>query len=318
VVEGLRRDDLFTVVHELFMTDTADLADIVLPATSNLEQTDLHKAYGHTLLRYNHPAIPPLGHSLSNWDVMRRLAAEMGFDEPWLRQDAEAVIDEVLTATAARSPFLQGVSLERLKAEGQVALNVGPDAPFADGHFPTPSGKVELYSARLAAEGHDPLPNYSGLWDDGEGAPDVRPEGNREEPSRRWRAVKGDEPLDLITPAAHHFVTSSFGNGRSQLRGEGAAIIEIHPTDAAARDIAHGELVIVENGRGCVTLRAVVTEAVRPGVVAAAKGRWSKHGDAAGAPRNVNWTTSDALGDFAGQSTFHSNRVWLRKTGARD
>jgi len=303
VVEGLRRDDLFTVVHELFLTDTADMADIVLPATSNLEQTDLHKAYGHTLLRYNHPAIPPLGQSLSNWDVMRRLAAEMGFDEPWLRQDAAAVIDEVLTATAARSPFLQGVTLERLQAEGQVALAVGPDAPFADGHFPTPSGKVELYSARLAAEGHDPLPNYSGLWDD----------GAAERPPAGRPATAGDEPLDLITPAAHHFVTSSFGNGRSQLRGEGAATIEINPADAAARGIAHSDLVVVENGRGCVTLRAVVTDGVRPGVVAAAKGRWSKHGDAAGAPRNVNWTTSDALGDFAGQSTFHSNRVWVKR-----
>jgi len=303
VVEGLRRDDLFTVVHELFLTDTADMADIVLPATSNLEQTDLHKAYGHTLLRYNHPAIPPLGQSLSNWDVMRRLAAEMGFDEPWLQQDAAAVIDEVLTATAAHSPFLRGVTLERLQAEGQVALAVGPDAPFADGHFPTPSGKVELYSARLAAEGHDPLPNYSGLWDD----------GAAERPPAGRPATAGDEPLDLITPAAHHFVTSSFGNGRSQLRGEGAATIEINPADAAARGIAHSDLVVVENGRGCVTLRAVVTDGVRPGVVAAAKGRWSKHGDAAGAPRNVNWTTSDALGDFAGQSTFHSNRVWVKR-----
>ena len=161
---------------------------------------------------------------------------------------------------------------------------------------------MELYSARLAAEGHDPLPNYSGLWDDGDA--DRRPGSRR---SQR------DEPLDLITPAAHHFVTSSFGNGRSQRRGEGAATIEINPVDAAASGIAHGELVVVENGRGCVTLRAVVTDGVRPGVVAAAKGRWSKHGDGRGAPRNVNWTTSDALGDFAGQSTFHSNRVWLRK-----
>ena len=313
VAQGLMRDDLFTVVHELFLTDTADYADIVLPATSNLEQTDLHKAYGHTLLRYNHPAIPPLGESLSNWDVMRRLAAEMGFAEPWLRQDAEAVIDEVLTATAVRSPFLRDVTLARLKTEGQVALQIGPEAPFADGRFPTPSGQVELYSARLAAEGHDPLPNYSGIWDDGEPLPEREPEGNREQPSRRWRAVQGDEPLDLITPAAHHFVTSSFGNGRSQLRGEGAATVEIHPADAAARGIAHGDLVVVENGRGAVTLRAVVTDGVRPGVVAAAKGRWSKHGDGRGAPRNVNWTTSDALGDFAGQSTFHSNRVWLRK-----
>jgi len=297
VVAGLMREDLFTVVHELFLTDTADYADIVLPATSNLEHADLHKAYGHTLLRYNHPAIPPLGQSKSNWDVMRLLAAEMGFDEPWLRQDAEAVIDEVLAASAARSPFLAGITLARLKSEGQVALNIGPDAPFAGGHFPTPSGKVELYSARLAAEGHDPLPNVTGVWDDGAPAPEWRPE----------------EALDLITPAAHHFTTSSFGNGRSQLRGEGGPTIEIHPADAAARGIRHGELVIVENGRGAVTLRAVVSDGVRLGVVAAAKGRWSKHGDGRGDRRNVNWTTSDALGDFAGQSTFHSNRVWLKK-----
>ncbi len=296
VVAGLMREDLFTVVHELFMTDTADYADIVLPATSNLEQADLHKAYGHTLLRYNHPAIPPLGQSKSNWDVMRLLAAEMGFDEPWLQQDAEAVIDEVLTASAARSPFLAGITLARLKREGQVALSIGPDAPFADGHFPTPSGKVELYSARLAAEGHDPLPNFVGVWDDGAPSPEWRPE----------------EALDLITPAAHHFVSSSFGNGRGQLRSEGGPTIEIHPADAAAHGIRHGELVIVENGRGAVALRAVVTEGVRPGVVAAAKGRWSKRGDGRGERRNVNWTTSDALGDFAGQSTFHSNKVWLR------
>ena len=315
VVQGLLREDRVTVVHELFLTDTADYADIVLPATSNLEQVDLHKAYGHTLLRYNHPAIPPLDESKSNWDVMRLLAAEMGFDEPWLQQDAEAVIDEVLTATAANNFFLAGVTLGRLKAEGQVALAVGPEAPFADGRFPTPSGKVELYSAQLAAEGQDPLPNYSGVWDDGEparrrlaGTPEAT-----EEPARRRRTWRAEEALDLITPAAHHFTTSSFGNGRSQLRGEGVPTIEIHPDDAAARGIAHGELVEVENGRGCVTLRAVVTESVRPGVVAAAKGRWAKRGDGRGARRNVNWTTSDALGDFAGQSTFHSNRVWVKR-----
>ncbi len=303
IARGLMRDDLFTVVHELFPTDTAAYADIVLPATSNLEQADLHKAYGHTLLRYNHPAIPPLGESKSNWDVMRLLAAEMGFDEPWLRQDVDEVIAEVLRATAARNPFLEGVTLARLKAEGQVPLAVGPDAPFADGRFPTPSGKVELYSARLAAEGQDPLPGYSGVWDDG---------GRDASDAARRRNWPESEALDLISPAAHHFTSSSFGNGRSQLRAEGAPTIEIHPDDAAARGIRHGELVVVENGRGCVTLRAIVTDNVRPGVVASAKGRWARNGDGRGERRNVNWTTSDALGDFAGQSTFHSNRVWVR------
>jgi anaerobic selenocysteine-containing dehydrogenase len=297
---GLLRDDLFTVVHELFMTDTAELADIVLPATSNLERADLHKAYGHTLLRYNHPGIAPLGETKSNWDVMRLLATEMGFAEPWLRQNPDDVIDEVLTATASHNPRLAGVSLERLKREGQVTLALEPEAPFADGRFPTPSGKVELCSSRLAADGYDPLPGYMDEYDDGEPG------------ESSYSRLRQEDGLYLITPAAHHFVTSSLANGPAQLRGEGAPFIEIHPTDAAARGIGHGDTVIVENGRGCVALRAVVTEGVRPGVVAAPKGRWGKLGDARGENRNVNWTTSDALGDFAGQSTFHSNRVWLR------
>ena len=195
------------------------------------------------------------------------------------------------------------MTLSRLKAEGQVPLAVGPDAPFADGRFPTPSGKVELYSARLAAEGQDPLPGYSGVWDDG---------GADESDKSSQQSWPESEALDLISPAAHHFTSSSFGNGRSQLRAEGAPTIEIHPDDAAARGIGHGELVVVENGRGCVTLRANVTDNVRPGVVASAKGRWANRGDGRGERRNVNWTTSDALGDFAGQSTFHSNRVWVR------
>jgi anaerobic selenocysteine-containing dehydrogenase len=289
------------------MTDTAELADIVLPATSNLERVDLHKAYGHTLLRYNHPAIAPLGESRSNWDVMRLLAAEMGFDEPWLRQDADEVIDEVLTATASHNPRLAGVTLARLKREEQVPLALDSPLPFADGHFPTPSGKVELYSSVLERDGYDPLPGYTGEFDDGDPPPNDLGDGDPVE--SRFRAEDG---LYLITPAAHHFVTSSLANGPSQLRGEGAPFVEIHPTDAAARGIQYGQQVIVENGRGCVVLRAAITDGVRPGVVAAPKGRWGKLGDARGENRNVNWTTSDALGDFAGQSTFHSNRVWLR------
>jgi anaerobic selenocysteine-containing dehydrogenase len=296
IAQGLARDDLFTVVHELFLTDTALWADIVLPATSQLEQTDLHKAYGHTLLTYNHPAIPPLGEAKSNWDVFRLLAAELGFDEPWLRQNAAAVIDEVFAATAAHSPALAGLTIEQLRREGSLLLLVAEAVPFESGHFPTPSGRVELYSEQLAALGLDPLPGYTGAEDDG--GWDARPE------------LGG--ALNLISPAAHHFVTSSLANQPGHLRREGTPFVEIHPDDAAARGIAHGMAVRVENGRGWCELRAVVTDSVRPGVVAAPKGRWSRYSDG----RNVNWTTSDALGDFAGQSTFHSNKVWLVPAGA--
>ncbi|MFZ1399739.1 MAG: molybdopterin-dependent oxidoreductase, partial [Candidatus Promineifilaceae bacterium] len=165
VAEGLRREDLFTVVHELFMTDTAVLADIVLPATSQLEQTDLHKAYGHTYLTYNQPAIPPLGECKSNWDVMQRLATEMGFSEPWLHQAADEVLDEVLTATAAKNPALAGITLARLKQENTLPLAIAPAVPFADGRFPTPSGKVELYAQTMADMGLDPLPGWQPVAD---------------------------------------------------------------------------------------------------------------------------------------------------------
>ncbi len=296
IVQGLRRDDLFTVVHDLFLTDTADYADMVLPATSQLEQIDLHKAYGHAFLTYNRQAISPLGECKSNWEVMGLLAEAMGFDEPWLHQSPDSVIAEILTATAAHNPALRGITLERLKANGAVPLAVDA-TPFADGGFPTPSGKVELFSQTLADEGVDPLP---GCFDGGEDDGNLADLASRLDPSAA---------LNLVTGAAHHFVSSSLASQPGLLKGEGPAFVEIHPADAAARGISHGDTVVVENGRGRCRLRAVVTDAVRPGVLVSPKGRWSKLNGG----RNVNWTTPDALADMAGQSTFHSNKVWLRR-----
>jgi anaerobic selenocysteine-containing dehydrogenase len=301
IVEGLRREDLFTVVHELFMTDTAAYADIVLPATSQLEQTDLHKAYGHTLLTYNQPAIPPLGESKSNWAVMRLLADALGFDDPWLHHSPDDIIEEILTATAAHNPALRGITLAELKENGAVPLQLESTTPFADLRFPTPSGKVELYCEALAQAGLDPLPG----WIDRQDKP--TPTTQNPEPA--------SAPLTLISGAAHHFVSSSLAGQPSLLAREGAPFVEIHPADAAARGIGKGDMVIVENGRGWCRLRAVITDAVRPGVAASPKGRWARLDPLVNGQegRNINWTTSDALGDMAGQSTFHSNRVWIRK-----
>lgn len=303
IVEGLQRDDLFTVVHELFLTDTASYADLVLPATSQLEQVDLHKAYGHTYLTYNHAAIPPFEESRSNWDVMRALAQTMGFDEPWLKQDADDVIAEVLAATAAHNPALRGMTLERLQSARSVPLDVAPGPPFAGGKFPTPSGKVELYCQALADIGLDPLPAWAGREDDG-GV--THPDLVMEQRAR----FTPESSLALLSGAAHHFVSSSLANQASLVEREGAPFLEIHPKDAAARGIRDGDGVVVENGRGWCELRAVVSEDVRPGVVVSPKGRWPRRNDG----RNVNWTTSDALADMAGQSTFHSNRVWVRRS----
>jgi anaerobic selenocysteine-containing dehydrogenase len=297
IVQGLRREDLFTVVHDLFLTDTADYADIVLPATSQLEQTDLHKSYGHTMLTYNQPAIAPLGECKSNWEVMTLLAGAMGFDHPWLHQSADEVIEEVLAATAVHNPALRGITLPQLQSAGAVPLHLESATPYYGGRFPTPSGKVELYSRALADEGLDPLPG--GFLDP---AVECRKDSN-------GLFAGAPAPLYLVTGASHHFVSSSLASQAGLLKGAGAAFVEIHPADAAEREIKHGDIVVVENERGYCRLQAIVTDAVRRGVIVSPKGRWSKHNGG----RNVNWTTPDRLADLAGQSTFHSNFVWVRR-----
>jgi len=301
IVKGLQREDLFTVVHEQFMTDTARYADIVLPATTQLEHVDLHKAYGHRNLQYNHPAIQPLGEAKSNWDVMRLLAGAMGYTEPWLHESAEEAIRGVLDATRAHNPYLTGITLERLQAEGTVPLHFTPETrvPFADGRFPTPSGKVELWCEAMRAYGLDPLPDF-----------ELPHEFQLADGDNDRSAGSGPQaPLVLISAAPHHFVSSSMANQPSLQAKEGAPYVELHPQDAAARGVEHGADVILANGRGWCRLRAVVTEDVPPGVAVAPKGRWAQHSPDG---RNINWTTSDALADLAGQSTFHSNLVWVR------
>jgi len=296
IVDGLRRDDLFTVVHELYLTDTADYADIVLPATSQLEQIDLHRGYGHTYLTYNHQAIPPLGECKSNWDVMRLLAAGMGFEEPWLSQNGEEVIGEILAATATHQSALEGITLGRLQQQATIPLSLEPGPPFAGGRFPTPSRKLELYSQALADQGMDPLPGFDEFAVDDGGF------------DHQSLAMPPAESLILLTGAAHHFVSSSLANQQLQQHREGQPHLEIHPRDAAARHIGQAQQVVVENGRGSIRLPAVVTAAVRPGVVASPKGYWPKLSGG----HNLNWLTTDALADMAGQSTYHSTRVWVR------
>ena len=293
IVEGLMREDLFTVVHEQFMTDTARYADIVLPAVTQLERVDLHKPYGHLFLQYNHQAIEPLGEAVSNWDVMRGLATAMGFDEPWLHQTAEEVIAEVVEASAKKDPAFAAITLERLKTETTIPLYPGEQAPvpFADGRFPTPSGKLEIRSARIAAQGVDPIPGWT--------------------PSREYAAVADGRPggLILLSGAAHHFVTSTGPNQASLARKEGTPFVEIHPAEAASRGVADGDTVTVENARGSCLLRAVVTENVGPGVAVSPKGRWASLSPGG---RTINWLIGDSLTEFGGQATYHSTVVWLR------
>jgi anaerobic selenocysteine-containing dehydrogenase len=298
IVKGLLRDDLFTVVHEQFMTDTALYADIVLPATTQLEQVDLHRAYGHRFLHYNAAAIPPHEESVSNWDLMRRLSIAMGFTESWLHEEPDEIIDEILNVSARTNSYLTGITLERLKRDGVAELSFSAEnwVPFADGIFPTPSGKVELYSSVYVEKGLDPLPTY-------------------EPPTEFANLDRDDDRLVLLSGASHHFVSSSMANQPKLERKEGTPYLEINPHDAKRRMIDDGADVLIENARGWCLLRAIVTDDVPRGVAVAPKGRWAQRSPGG---RGINWTTSDDLGDTGIHATFHSNLVRVRQAVEAD
>jgi anaerobic selenocysteine-containing dehydrogenase len=292
VIEGLRREDLFTVVHDQFQTDTADYADILLPATTQLEHRDLIKPYGHYYLVYNEPAIAPLGEAKPNWEVFRLLAERMGFAEDCFKDTDEDIIRQALSSD---HPALKGITLERLKREGWVRLNL-PDAfaPFAEGGFLTPSGKCEFYSERMREAGLDPLPAYIPPRESPETAPDL---------AARY-------PIQLLSPAAKTFLNSSFSHLESFLRSERHPTIEINPEDAARRGIADGHMVRVWNDRGECFLIARISERVRPGVAVAPSTWWNKFSPGR---HNVNATVSQELTSIGGGACFYDNLVQIAR-----
>jgi anaerobic selenocysteine-containing dehydrogenase len=289
VQQGLRRDDLFTVVHEQFLTDTARHADYVLPATTQLEHLDLMWSWGHQYVALNRPAIAPLGEAVPTTEFFRRLATRMGHTGPAVCQTDE---DLVRLALASDHPYLCGVTFERLWQEGWAPLNLPPDwRPFADGHFPTPSGKCELWSETLAAEGYDPLPTY-------EPAPESLT-GNARLAARY--------PLTLVTAkSALHFLNSSYANLPRNLRSEGEPLLDLHPADAACRGIADGECVRVFNDRGEVQLRVRLGDRVRPGVAAMPSGWWASLSPGGS---SANSLTADGISDRGGGGDFHDTLV---------
>jgi len=289
VVEGLLRDDLFTVVHEQFPTDTVDYADLVLPATTQLEHIDIHGSYGHHYVMLNPPAIAPRGECRSNNDVFRGLASRLGF-EPELFPDDETLIGELLD----RSPALAGITLARLRAEGSVKLDLPqPYAPFAAGVFPTPSGRCELYSERMERDGLDPLPTY------------IPP---REDPPTN-PGLAARFPLQLLSPPRPQFLNSTFANQAHHREAAGDPTVEIASGDAAQRGLVDGQWVEVYNDRGRFQARLALTGTVRPGVAVATGIYWSKLSPGRS---NVNSTTSAALTDMGGGATFFDNLVEVR------
>ena len=272
VVQGFAREDLFTVVLEHFQTDTADYADYILPATTQLEHWDIHLSYGHTDVLLNRPAIEPLGESKTNTQIFRELAARMGFDEPCFQDDDE---------TLCRAAFGEQIDFNELLSKGFATLKL-PDAPFADGNFPTPSGKCEFFSARLAAQGLDGLPDHV---------------ANYELPGS-----SKDFPLAMISPPARNFLNSTFVNVTSLRNMEGEPLLEIHVDDAAMRGISTGAVVKVFNQRGSYTVKAQVSARARPGVVNGMGIWWRKLGLSG---TNVNQLTSQHLTDLGRGPVFY-------------
>jgi anaerobic selenocysteine-containing dehydrogenase len=280
VVKGFAREDLFTVVLEHFQTDTADYSDYILPATTQLEHWDIHTTYGHTDVMLNRPAIAPVGQARTNTAVFRELAARFGFDEPCFDDDDQ---------TIARQAFGDKISFDELLKKGFATVPVA-DAPFANGGFPTPSGKCEFFSQRLADSGQDGLPDYLPNFEE---------------------AKSGDRyPLAMISPPARNYLNSSFVNVKSLRDIEGEPLLEMHADDATARSIAHGDTVRVFNGRGSYRCVVRVNQRARPGVVHGLGVWWRKLGLDG---NNVNELTNQRLTDMGNAATFYDCAVQVER-----
>jgi anaerobic selenocysteine-containing dehydrogenase len=281
VLGGLARPDLFTVVHEQFLTDTTDYADIVLPATTFLEHKDFQGAYGHYFLQMSEQAIAPLREARSNVWLFSQLAQRMGFSEPCFRDSVDDLIEQAL----AHDPITRDQLEEKKRIRRDICL------PFAQGPFATPSGKVEFYSEALAAQGLDPLPTF-------------RPADE----SRRGSEAH-TFPLEFLPRKADNYMNSTFANLPGHQKMESPGIVAIHADDAGAREIREGDWVEIYNARGTIRLRAAIDGSVPAGVVAASL-NWNKL-SAGGA--NVNALTSERLTDIGRGPTFYSTLVEVRK-----
>jgi anaerobic selenocysteine-containing dehydrogenase len=285
VREGMARDDLFCVVHEQFMTDTARYADIVLPATTQLEAVDVTLAWGHLWLGWNEPAIAPLGAAVSNTECFRRIAKAMGLTEPCLFDDDETIIRASLPT----------VDVDQLRAEHRIRVPYPDDGrPWANGNFPTPSGRLEFASEALERMGQPRLPTY---------VPAV--EGPRGPLADRY-------PLQLITAKQHlRFLNSAYSHMDTHGGAEGEPYVELDPTDAAARGLSDGDIVAVHNDRASLELPVRISDRLRPGVAVVPWGWWrSHHRDG----RIANSLTNDTLTDWGGGVAFYDTLVEVSKT----
>ncbi|HEY0847766.1 MAG TPA: molybdopterin oxidoreductase family protein [Noviherbaspirillum sp.] len=290
VAQGFAREDLFTVVLEHFQTDTADYADILLPATTQLEHVDIHSTYGHLYMMANNAAIAPLGEAKPNTEIFRLLAAHMGFDDPCFRESDDDIAAQAFNRNNVRAIHFDWDSLKR---KGWQKLNM-PEAPFAQGGFATPSGKCEFYSTQMKDDGFDPLPTFIPPHESAASNPLL---------AERY-------PLAMISPPARNFLNSTFVNVESLRHTEGEPHLDIHPVDAAERGIEDGERVRIFNDRGSFVAKARVTDKARRGMVVGLSIWWKK---LAGDGKNANEVTSQRLTDMGGGPTFYDVLVQVEK-----
>jgi anaerobic selenocysteine-containing dehydrogenase len=288
VLAGLAREDLFTVVHEQFMTDTARHADIVLPATTQLEHLDVVFSWGHHYVTWNEPAVEPRGEAVPNTEAFRRIAAALGLDDPCFSESDEELVAQLLAGDPG------GVKLDELRERGYTKIDLGQgEAPHADGGFGTgEAGKLLLETPYLAAEGADPVPFY-----------DPPAEVADDELAARF-------PLALLTPKTHLFLNSTFPNQERQHSAQPQPVVFVHPDDAAARGLEEGARVRVFNDRGEFVLPVEVSDDARPGVVVAPMGWWSD--DYEGGVGSQA-TTSQRLTKIGNAPTFNDNRVQVER-----
>ena len=304
VKAGMERSDLFTVVHELFFTDTTDYADYILPATTFLEHTDVQGAYGHYYVQLSQQAIEPPGEARPNVWLFGQLAQRMGFEEDCFRDEAEDLVGQALAIGVDGHSTIAGmehVTLDGLKEQGHIPMGfyrepeTEPFLPFSAGTVPTPSGKVEFYSKTLAAKGLDPLPGF---------IPAVE---------SRWGKDAARYPLEFLSRKADNYMNSTFAHldVHRKMEARKSQRLEMHPEDAAARGIAEGDAVRIWNDRGALRLTAMMNASLPAGVVAGQLD-WAKWSGKGG---NVNALTSERLTDIGAGATFYSTLVEVEKQG---
>ncbi|MFD1737967.1 molybdopterin-dependent oxidoreductase [Bacillus salitolerans] len=283
VRKGLVRDDLFTVVHDLFLTDTCKYADLVLPATSHFENLDLYKSYWHLYLQLNEPIMQPYFESKSNFTLFKELAHRMGFTGPEFQITEEEMLREALDHK--NSPFLSGITYERLQKEKIIKLSI-PEASTFPHTIPTPSGKIELYSERMKLHGLPPVPTYIPIQE-----------------SDKFK-------LQFISGPNHQFINSTFSNLDELKKMEGKPLLYLHPNEASQRELLDGETVTVYNDLGSIAMTLKITEEILPGM-ALTQGLWWD--DPEHSISSVNFLTSQRLSDMGGGATFFSAWVEVRK-----